>query len=84
MGPVLYVLYRCDIPVLKHDTITTFTDNTAVLAVENTSEEAINKLQETVNKIHLKFFALYGSSPILIVGFCSFLYKSTVSRIRNV
>ena len=52
LGPVLYLLYTCDIPTLENDTIATFADDTAILAVGKTSEEATEKLQIAVNKIH--------------------------------
>ena len=50
MGPVLYLF--CDIPTLENNTIAAFADDTAILAVEKTSEEATEKLQIAVNKIH--------------------------------
>lgn len=49
LGPVLYLLYTCDIPALKNDTIATFADDTAILAVGNTCKEASEKLQAAVN-----------------------------------
>lgn len=52
LGPVLYLLYTCDIPELKNNTIATFADDTAIMAVGNTYAEAAEKVQEAVNKIH--------------------------------
>ena len=52
LGPVLYLLYTCDIPTIEMGTIVTFADDTAILAVGETIEDAIEKLQTSVNKIH--------------------------------
>lgn len=52
LGPILYLIYTSDIPQLEQDTIATFADDTAVLAVGKTHEEAANKLQISVNQIH--------------------------------
>lgn len=49
LGLILYLLYTRDIPVLKSNTIAIFADDTTVLAVGNTCEEASDKLQITVN-----------------------------------
>ena len=47
LGPVLYLLYTSDIPPLETNTIATFADDTAILAVGKTDEEAANNLQLT-------------------------------------
>lgn len=52
LGPVLYLLYTCDIPNLENVTIATFADDTAILAVGNSSEEATEKLQNAINQIN--------------------------------
>ena len=52
LGPVLYLLYTCDIPTIEIGTIATFADDTAILAVGETIEDATEKLQTSVNKIH--------------------------------
>lgn len=52
LGSVLYLLYTCDIPIQESDTIATFADDTAILAVGNICEEASNKFQIIVNQIH--------------------------------
>lgn len=51
LGPILYVLYTSDIPPLEQNTIATFADDTAILAVGNTHEEATEKLQSAVGQI---------------------------------
>jgi hypothetical protein len=51
LGPVLYLLYTCDIPTLENDTIATFADDTAILTVGKNNEEATEKLQTAVNQI---------------------------------
>lgn len=44
-------MYTSDIPKLEHDTIATFADDTAILAIGKNHEEAARKLQISVNKI---------------------------------
>lgn len=53
LGPVLYLLYTSDIPQLENDTIATFADDTAILAVGESHEEAANKLQTSINQINI-------------------------------
>lgn len=52
LGPVLYLLYTCDIPTLENNTLATFADDTAILAVGRTNEEATEKLQTAANQIN--------------------------------
>lgn len=52
LGPVLYLLYTCDIPELEDDTLATFADDTAVLALGKSNEEATNKLQTAAHRIY--------------------------------
>lgn len=40
LGPELYLLFTSDIPKFKHEIITTFSDDTAVIAVGKDHEEA--------------------------------------------
>nr|CAI5825323.1 unnamed protein product [Callosobruchus analis] len=49
--PLLYLLYASDIPDLEHNIIATFADDTAVLVVGNSHEEAAAKLQSTIDQI---------------------------------
>lgn len=51
LGPVLYLLYTCDIPELENNTIATFADDTAIMATGVTQEEAVEKVQTAVNTI---------------------------------
>jgi hypothetical protein len=51
LGPVLYLLYTCDLPVLESSTVATFTDDTAVLAIGNSNEESTEQLQTAINQI---------------------------------
>lgn len=52
LGPVLYLLYTSDIPALENNTIATFADDTAIMAVGSTHAEAAEKVQVAVNEIH--------------------------------
>lgn len=52
LGPILYLLYTSDIPVLEHETIATFADDTAVIAVGKNHEDAAEKLQASIDKIN--------------------------------
>ena len=51
LGPVLYLLYTCDIPNLEGVTIATFADDTALLAVDDSETIACNKLQKACNTL---------------------------------
>lgn len=53
LGPFLYTLYTCDIPKTEHDIIATFADDTGILSVGDTHQEAAEKAQESINKINL-------------------------------
>ena len=51
LGPILYLLYTCDIPQAESVTIATFADDIACLAVGNTIEQATSRLQTACNQI---------------------------------
>lgn len=51
LGPVLYLLFTCDIPDLDENIIATFADDTAIIATGVTHEEAIRKVQSAVTTI---------------------------------
>lgn len=51
LGPILYLLYTSDIPTLKNNTIATFADDTAILAVGESNQKATEKLQAAVDQI---------------------------------
>lgn len=51
LGPTLYLLYTKDIPQDVVTTMATFANDTAILAVGDTVEEATYNLQSAVNKI---------------------------------
>lgn len=51
LGPTLYLLYTRDIPEDNSIMMATFADDTAILAVDDTVEEATNKLQMALNKV---------------------------------
>ena len=48
LGPVLYLLYTCDIPIVENIKLATFADDTAVLAIEETT----TNLQGAVDSIN--------------------------------
>lgn len=53
LGPVLHLLYTSDIADLEHNIIATFANDTAILAVGNSHDEATAKLQTTMNQIQI-------------------------------
>lgn len=52
LGPVLYLLFTCDLPKTEDTTIATFADDTAILAVGNNIEEATAHLQVACNQMN--------------------------------
>ena len=52
LGPILYLLYTNDLPHIEGNTIATFADDTAILAVGSTNEEATANLQKSVSKMY--------------------------------
>jgi len=51
MDPILCVLFMSDIPTLESTTIATFADDTAILALGKTQEEATRRLQLAVDEV---------------------------------
>jgi retron-type reverse transcriptase len=53
LGPILYLLYISDLPELGNNTVATFADDTAILAVGTSNEESTGKLQTAINQIQI-------------------------------
>lgn len=51
LGPILYLLYTYDIPRHNGVTIGTFADDTTLLSIGASIEEATNKLQCAIKKV---------------------------------
>lgn len=51
LGPVLYLLYTNDIPVPENDTIATYADDTAIMAIGENHDESVAKVQRAVTQI---------------------------------
>ena len=51
LGPVLYLLYTNDLPSLGNNTVATFADDTAILAVGKSNAESTVKLQSSIAQI---------------------------------
>lgn len=51
LGPILYLLYTCDIPREENATIATFADDAAILATGDNIEEATKKLKKATENI---------------------------------
>jgi hypothetical protein len=52
LGPILYLIYTCDIPRTEETVLATFADDTAILAVGDSGEEAARKLQIASDNIN--------------------------------
>ena len=51
LGPVLYLLHASDLPQHGEADVTTFADDTAIMGVRDSVEEATEKLQRPVDKV---------------------------------
>ncbi|CAB0007164.1 unnamed protein product [Nesidiocoris tenuis] len=51
LGPLLYVLYTSDLPEREENTLATFADDTAILAVGETNYDTIPKLERSLKNL---------------------------------
>ena len=51
LGPVLYLLYNRDLPTFERNTVATFADDTAIMAIGNNNTESSEKLQAAITKV---------------------------------
>ena len=51
LGPILYLLFTCDLPQPENVTVATFADDTAIMAIGSTLGEATNMLQDASDQI---------------------------------
>lgn len=52
LAPLLYTLYTADIPVTRNSFIGTFADDTAIMTTNESQPEAVNNLQNALDKIN--------------------------------
>jgi hypothetical protein len=50
-GPILYLLYNRDIPILEQTVVATFADDTAILAIGENNSESTQKLQVAITEV---------------------------------
>lgn len=53
LGPILYLLYTNDLPTLEHNTVATFADDTAILALGQNNLESTEKLQSAIDEVQV-------------------------------
>ena len=51
LGPILYLLFTCDLPQPENVSVATFADDTAIMAIGSTLGEATNMLQGASDQI---------------------------------
>lgn len=51
LGPILYLLFTCDLPQPENVSVATFADDTAIMAIGSTLGEATNMLQDASDQI---------------------------------
>jgi hypothetical protein len=75
LGPTLYVLFTCDIPLSTNTTLGTFADDTVILSVNEDPRRAASDIQHHLNTLHnwfekwrirINFFYLQFESAIRI------------------
>jgi hypothetical protein len=51
LRPILYLLYTSDLPMLEQTVVTTFADDTAIMAIGDNNSESTQKLQMAITEV---------------------------------
>jgi hypothetical protein len=51
LGPILYLLYTSDLPMLGQTVVATFADSTAIMAIGDNKSESTQKLQMAITEV---------------------------------
>jgi hypothetical protein len=51
LGPILYLLYTSDLPMLEQNVVATFADDIAIMVIGDNNSESTEKLQTAVTKV---------------------------------
>jgi len=85
LGPVLYLLYASDLPVLESSTVATFADNTAILAIGSSNEEStdITNSHKPNTKMGKKWHIQLNQSKSIHINFTNTCFEQIPITINN-